>query len=100
MIRQLMNTIACPHCKKEVEISEALRQQFNEQQLEQITAEHEKEIEEAKKAVLVESTKKIEAAFTLQLTQAAKDAEEKEKRNKDLYEKLEQLMDKGLVKAV
>lgn len=93
MIRQLMNTIACPHCKKDVEISEALKQQFNEQQLEQINAEHEKELEAAKKAVLAESTKKIEAEFTLQLKQAAKDAEEKEKRNKDLYEKLEQLMD-------
>lgn len=88
-----MNTINCPHCKKPVEISEALKQQFNEQQLAQITARHEKELDEAKKAVLAESTKKIEADFSLQLKQAAKDADEKERRNKDLYEKLEKLMD-------
>lgn len=88
-----MNNVICPHCKKPVEISEALKQQFNEQQLKQITEQHEKELEDLKKTVQAESTKKIEAEFTLQLKQAAKDAEEKEKRNKDLYQKLEQLMD-------
>jgi hypothetical protein len=88
-----MNTVVCPHCKKPVEISEALKHQFNEQQLAEITEKHERELEAAKKAVLNESSKKIALQFELQLKQSAKEAEEKEARNKDLYEKLEKMMD-------
>ena len=88
-----MNSVICPNCKKEVEISEALKHQFNEQQLEEITAKHEKELEEANKAALESSAKKIREQFELQLKESAKESEEKAARNKELYEKLEKLMD-------
>ena len=88
-----MNSVICPNCKKEVEISEALKHQFNEQQLEEINAKHEKELEEAKKAALESSAKKIREQFELQLKESAKESEEKAARNKELYEKLEKLMD-------
>jgi hypothetical protein len=88
-----MNSVICPNCKKEVEISEALKHQFNEQQLAEINAKHEKELEEAKKTALESTAKKVKEQFELQLKEAAKDAEEKEARNRELYEKLEKLMD-------
>lgn len=86
-----MNTVVCPHCKKTVEISEALRHQFNEQQLAEITAKHEKELEEARKIALDESAKKIKEQFEFQVKQAKEDAQEKEGRIKELIEQITEL---------
>jgi hypothetical protein len=44
-----MNTIVCPHCKKPLEISEALMHQLKEEVLEAERKKHLKEIEEARK---------------------------------------------------
>ncbi|MEK7570814.1 MAG: DUF2130 domain-containing protein [Patescibacteria group bacterium] len=86
-----MNTVVCPHCKKHVEISEALRHQFNEQQLAEITAKHNKELEETKKEALEASAKKIKEQFAIQLTRAQEDAKEKDERIKELIEQITEL---------
>lgn len=88
-----MNTVICPHCKKSVEISEALRHEFNEQELTKIKAEHEKELEAAKKAGSEASAKKIKEEFELQLKQFTKDNQEQEAQNKKLIEQLEKMME-------
>ena len=88
-----MNTVICPHCKKTVEISEALRHEFKEQELAKITAKHEKELEEAEKKAEEASAKKIKEQFELQLKQIEKDNLDKEVQNKKLYDQLEKLME-------
>lgn len=86
-----MNTVVCPHCKKSVEISEALRHEFNEQELAKIKEAHAKELEEAKKTSIEVSSKKIKEQFELQLKQTKEEAEEKDKRIKDLIEQITEL---------
>lgn len=86
-----MNTVICPHCKKAVEISEALRHEFKEQELAKIKAAHEKELEETKKASSEDSSKKITQQFELQIKRATEDAAEKDKRNKELIEQITEL---------
>lgn len=92
-----MNTVICPHCKKTVEISEALRHEFKEQELAKIKAAHEKEKEEIRIAVLEESNKKIAKEFELQLKQAEKDNTEQAKQNQKLYEQIEKMMEEKSV---
>lgn len=86
-----MNNVICPHCKKSVEISEALRHEFKEQELSKIKAAHEKELEEAKKASLESSSKKITQQFEIQLKTLQEEAHEKEIRNKELIEQITEL---------
>lgn len=86
-----MNSVVCPHCKKSVEISEALRHQFNEQQLAEITAKHEKALEEAKREALELSSKKMREQFELQLKQIKEENEEKDQRIKELIEQITEL---------
>ena len=88
-----MNTVICPHCKKQVEISEALRHEFNEQELEKIKIQHEKELEEATKKAEDTSAKKVKEQFEVDLKRAEKENADKDTRIKDLFEKLEKMMD-------
>lgn len=88
-----MKSVICPHCRKAVEISEALRHEFKEQELAAIQAQHEKELEEAKKQTVEAVEKKIKEQFVLQLKQTEKENEAKEAQNKKLYEQLEKLME-------
>src|SRR6266571_4591224 len=86
-----MNTIICPNCDKPVEISEALKHQFKEQELALIKTAHEKELETAKKEVLESSSKKISEQFELQLARAKEDAREQDVRIKQLIEQITEL---------
>jgi hypothetical protein len=88
-----MNNVICPHCKKSVEISEALRHEFNEQELEKIKMQHEKELEAAKKEAEDASAKKIKQEFELDLKKAEKENADKDARIKDLFTKIEKMMD-------
>lgn len=88
-----MNTVICPHCKKSVEISEALRHEFKEQELAKIKAAHEKELEETQKKAEEASAKKLREQFEVDLKKAEKENADKDARIKDLFEKLEKMMD-------
>ncbi len=92
-----MNTIICPHCKKPVEISEALRSEFEEQNLKKWEEEKKVEIEKIKMTAFSDSQKKLQEQFDLQMKQMLLDAKDKEKQNKELYERLEKLMEEGRV---
>lgn len=86
-----MNTILCPHCNKTVEISEALKHQFNEKQLVEINSRHAKELENARREAQEVSSKKIKEQFEFQLKQAKEEAADKESRIKDLIEQITEL---------
>jgi len=86
-----MNTVICPHCKKEVEISEALKHQITTQEREKLREEFKKELEKSKQDAIDNSTKKIKEQFELQIKLAKEDAEEKDKRIKQLIEQLTEL---------
>lgn len=86
-----MNTVICPHCKEPVEISEALRHQFNEQELKEIKAQHIKDIEEARKAGALFSSQKVKEEFEVELKRAKEDAEDKDSRIKKLIEQITEL---------
>lgn len=86
-----MNTIVCPHCHREVEITQALTHQIQESVLAQEKERHEKELEHVKRQAFDESLKKTQEQFTLQLQTAKEDAFEKEKRIKELIEQITEL---------
>lgn len=90
-----MNTVVCPHCGKKVEINEALRKHIEEQTLADWEAKKKIEIEQAKEDALTKSQKKLQEQFDLQMKQLREDAKEKELQNKELYQRLEKLMEEG-----
>jgi hypothetical protein len=86
-----MNTILCPHCGKEVEISSALSHQMEQEILAREKTKHLKELEDVKQKALDESKKKIEEQFALQLKQQKEDNEAKDLRNKELIEQITEM---------
>jgi hypothetical protein len=86
-----MNTIQCPHCKKDVEISEALKHQFNEQERERLELEYAKKIETIKEETINSSTKKLTEKFETQIKQVNEDSREKDDRIKNLLEQMTEL---------
>ncbi len=68
-----MNKILCPHCGKEVEISQALEHQIKDAVLAKITAQHKKELEETREKALEQSAKKLKEQFELQLKRLEED---------------------------
>ena len=86
-----MNNITCPHCGKTVELSLAIKHQIEEEVLLVEKKKHEKELEEAKKAAIDQSSKQLKESFELQLKQLREDATAKEERNKQLLEQLTKL---------
>ncbi len=75
-----MNTITCPHCKKIVEINQAMKGQIEEEVLLSVEKKHQEELE--KKA------KEIEENLSLTLKDKENQVEEVQKRNKTLQEQL------------
>ena len=86
-----MITINCTHCGKAVEISEALKHQFEEQSLADITKKHQEEMELAKKQVLEDSQKKITEQFDQQMKRLEEDSRSEKERNKQLLEQITEL---------
>ena len=90
-----MTTITCPNCKKPIEISEALSKQFEEQALQNVTAEYEAKLKEekerARKEATEESAKKIKEQFEVQLQKITDDAASKEERNRELIDQITEL---------
>jgi len=95
MIKISMHPFTCPYCGKEIEISQALRKQIEEQTLSEWEAKKKLEIEQAKQTAISDSQKNLQEQFDRQLKQLADDAAEKELRNKELYERLEKLMEES-----
>lgn len=78
----MKNTIKCKNCGSEIEISEALTHQIEEQLLATLESQHKLDIEQVKKEVEEQASKKI-----------GKDLQEEKERNKKLSTNLEELLD-------
>lgn len=87
------NTIKCKNCGSEIEVSEALSHQIEEQVLASIKADHKREIEEAKKLAEDTVAKKIQEQFETQLVSLQKEKDEERDRNKKLTSQMEELLD-------
>jgi hypothetical protein len=83
-----MDTIQCPHCKKNVEISEALKHQFSEKERERIEAEFAKKLETIKQEAITNSSRKLTEQFETQIKQVNEDSREKDDRIKHLLEQM------------
>jgi len=86
-----MNTIACPYCGKQFEVSEALSQQVEQEIIEREKKRHLEELEKVKQQVLDDSTKKLKEQFALQLKRAEEDKAAQEERNRELLEQITEL---------
>lgn len=86
-----MNTVICPHCKKEVEISQALKHELTEKERTKLQVEFKKELEAAKILAVSNSEKRIKEQFELELRTMREDAKEKDNRIKELIEQLTEL---------
>ncbi len=83
-----MNTIICPHCKKSIELSEAITHQMEEQLMSGLQVKHKEELDSARKAAQEESSKKAKQEFELQLKRMSEETAAKDQQNKELLEQL------------
>lgn len=104
-----MNNIHCPHCGKQVELSEAFTHQMAESirqeqslkhkaelekaklETEKLASEHKAELEKAKLEAEERALKKAKESLELQLKNTQNEAEETAKRNRELQEQILEL---------
>lgn len=86
-----MEPIICPHCGKKLELSKALKLQFEKDIVAREKEKFEKELEIAQQKATETSLKKAEKQFELQIKQMTEDSVAKEEQNKKLLEQLTQL---------
>ncbi len=86
-----MNTLTCPYCNKDIEISQALTKQIETDILLNEKEKHLLELETVKKAAIEESSKKTREQFELQLKMVREDKIAQEERNKELLEQITEL---------
>lgn len=86
-----MDTIICPHCKKEVQISSVLKNQLEEKLLSEIDKKHQEELLETREKAKEEASRKLENEFFLKLKKAEDDNRDKEERIKLLLEQVTQI---------
>ncbi len=86
-----MNTLICPHCKKQVEISEALTHQLREDISSTLRAEYKEKIDKAKQEAEEAAIKKISEANYLKLKDLENENREEKERARELREQLLEL---------
>lgn len=84
----MKTTIKCKHCGHEIEITEALRQQIEEQVLSSERIKHQQELKEAKEQAAKVAKKEVRADFEIELQQQTDEAEEEKQRSKKFQEQL------------
>ena len=89
----MATTFKCPHCGEQIEISEALTHQIEEQVLESLKLQHQKELLEVSKKAEDEAFEKLRKDFDLQIGRLEKEKEEEVIRNNKLLKELEQMND-------
>ena len=87
------NTIKCKKCGSEIEISEALTHQIEDQILSSLEAKHKEELETATKLAGDEVSKKVSEQFTAQLARLQKENLEEQERNKKLTIQLGEMLE-------
>ncbi len=87
------NVIKCKKCGAEIEVSEALTHQIEEQVLLTLEIKHKKELEDTKLAAEEVAKKKVGKEFEQSLETLKKENTEEKDRNKSLTEKLDKLLE-------
>lgn len=80
----IANLILCPKCGEEIEVTQALKHQVEEQVLSAERTKHKAELEEVVKKVELKALEKAQEDFGLKLKNAAIEAEEEKVRRKKL----------------
>ncbi len=83
-----MNTIQCPHCKKQVELSEAIIHQMRETVRTEQEAKHKVELEKTKLEAEEKALKRVKEETEFKLKNAQIETEEKDKRNRELQQQI------------
>lgn len=86
-----MNNILCPHCKKEIELSDALTHQMREAIKEEQAAQHKLDLEKTKLEAEEKAIKRAQEKMELELKNSKNEAEEAAKRNAELQNQLLEL---------
>lgn len=80
----MKNTLLCPACGREIEISEALKYQIQQEVLTEISQKHEKDKEEMRKQVEAAAKKETEEKMQLEMTDLKRQVEEKNRKVDEL----------------
>lgn len=86
-----MNTVLCPSCGKDVEISEALRHQIEDQVLKAAELKHKEELVSVKKEIEEKALLKAREDLALKLKDSETEALEAKERSKNLQNQLLEL---------
>lgn len=83
-----MDTIVCPHCGKDVQITKALAREFEGEIVKREREKFEEELEKTKKTAFSEVQKKLAREFEEEMKRMREDTEEEKERNKKLIEQI------------
>jgi hypothetical protein len=83
----------CPHCGKEIQVSEALTHQIEERVTESLRLDHAKELEEVSKEAERLAFEKLQKDFEAQIARLNKEKEEEAARNNKLLKELGEMND-------
>jgi hypothetical protein len=83
-----MNKIICPSCKKEIEISEAFKHQFQESILAKAETKHKEEMGRLKIEIAEKAEKRIKEEMELKFKDSQNELEEAKKRKQELQNEL------------
>lgn len=86
-------TIKCKNCGTEIELSEALTHQIEEQVRVSLEVQHKNELENVKKEAEENVARRLEKKFELQMTNLQKENSDERERNKALTLQMSQLLD-------
>ncbi len=86
-----MNDVLCPHCGKQVELSEAFTHQMRETVRSEHEARHKEEITKKMLEAEERAMKKVRESLELKLKNSEEEAEDVAKRNRQLQEQLLEL---------
>lgn len=87
-----MNTINCPHCGQEVQISEALRHQLEEQVTKEVGEKHKEDLERIKKEAEEKATLRVKEELEIKLKDSQGEINEEKEKSKELRTQLTELM--------
>ncbi|MBI4137174.1 DUF2130 domain-containing protein [Candidatus Roizmanbacteria bacterium] len=76
----MQNTITCPHCKHEIEISEAFRHQIEEEVGKDLSERHQKEIDDLRLKIQEETQKKLKRQYEESQEELKEELEESKER--------------------
>lgn len=75
-----MNQVTCPHCGQNIEVSEALRKQVEQEVGQSLSKKHEKEIADLRLKIQEETKKKLVEEYTFKQKELSQELEEKNKK--------------------